>query len=74
MSEFYVKDFFMNDDVIDKLFDTASAATDNGDYKAALNNLGDILEHVTEIYGTNDEINDVKTELKDVGSLLEEID
>jgi len=57
---------------VDKLFKNATDATDSGDYKQALENLGDILKHVGGVFGDNDELDDLKTKLEEVSKLLEE--
>ena len=71
----FVKEFFMKDlsqlTQLDNLFEAASDATDNGDYKKALDNLGEIIEQVGNLYGDNKELSGMKNKLSEVYSLLE---
>ena len=64
----------MKNDVgkVDWLFEVATEATDKGDFKKALDNLGEILEFIDEAYGDNNELSEMKTKLAEVYSLLEE--
>ena len=57
---------------VDRLFEVATEATTKGDYKKALDNLGEILEFVDEVYGDNSELSEMKTKLAEVYNLLEE--
>ena len=67
---FVVKDFFMEVSQVDKLIDNVSKATDDGDYKSAVNNLSNVLEHVEDIYGETIEIEELKQELDNITELL----
>ncbi|MCL2628112.1 MAG: hypothetical protein FWD44_05395 [Oscillospiraceae bacterium] len=55
---------------VDKLIDNVSKATDDGDYKSAVNNLSNVLEHVEDIYGETIEIEELKQELDNITELL----
>jgi len=57
---------------VDKILTNAAAATDEGDYKGALDGFEHALEVTQRIFGDNIELTELKHKIADIHELLEE--
>jgi hypothetical protein len=58
--------------VVDNLLTDAAAATDEGDYRGALNGFEHALEVTQRIFGDNIELTELKHKIADIHELLDE--
>ena len=57
---------------VDEILSEAAAATDEGDYKGALNSFEHALEVTQRIFGDNIELTELKHKIADIHELLDE--
>ena len=57
---------------VDNILDVAAAATDEGDYKGALDGFEQALEVTQRIFGDNIELTELKHKIADIHELLDE--
>jgi len=66
----------MNDNIIDiekidSIIDSASAATDNGDYEVALQGFKQALESAKSIFGSSTELAELEQEIFEIRKMLD---
>jgi len=59
---------------VDEILEEAAAATDEGDYRGALNGFEHALEVTQRIFGDNIELTELKHKIADIHELLDEKD
>ena len=57
---------------VDEILEDAAAATDEGDYKGALDGFEHALEVTQRIFGNNIELTELKHKIADIHELLDE--
>jgi len=60
----------MKDIEVDELLKTISIATDEGDFKSALDGLNNILKHADDLYGDTIELTEIKQKIAEINELL----